>query len=402
MRTILRSGQKKPLILFCWECGAGLGHIKALERVAAEFDATKYSLCLVTPENRPYTNLSSIFTSVNSIASSDMLAPDIVNLDMTSYNSNLYCLGLSSAKITFTRLQVWKQFFTRSKPELIIADYAPFALMAARAMGLKSIATGNGFTLPPTEVSTYPKFINQENSLDDQLILSQVNQALSLSGFARIKYVPDIFNATVQAPCTLKALDPFSKVRKNPVFMPLLGGEIKSVSPNQSDRIFVYLTHCRSQTHEKVLNALQQLNLPVFIYSLQASEFDKERLKNTLVSFLPEPISFDDIVNNHRMIIHLGSYNLANELILAGKPQFIIPIDFEKILTAQLIKNLGAGASYPMHDETPTNRISEAILAAYQEEKLQRNAIAFASENSIPDWRAGAKAVTKSAISIIN
>ena len=166
-------------ILFCWEYGAGLGHISQLKTLARNFDKDRFRLILVNPngvvssDNDPFDEVCEF--SDTSILREVETSPAA---GIVSYNATVKSFGLGNPKLMFTRLKLWEKLFGEQTPDLIIGDYAPIALVVARHMKIPTVAIGNGYTLPPTNICSYPKFTNQKDPVSGESLLATFNQAL--------------------------------------------------------------------------------------------------------------------------------------------------------------------------------------------------------------------------------
>src|SRR5262249_12877698 len=63
--------------------------------------------------------------------------------------------GLADADALQMLLAAWDRLFALVKPDVVVADYAPAATLAARTR-LPVILVGTGFTVPPAELYHFP------------------------------------------------------------------------------------------------------------------------------------------------------------------------------------------------------------------------------------------------------
>jgi hypothetical protein len=65
--------------------------------------------------------------------------------------------GYGDARTLTSLLEGWIRIFERWRPDLVVADSAPTALIAARILRIRRATYANGFALPP-RVSPLPAF----------------------------------------------------------------------------------------------------------------------------------------------------------------------------------------------------------------------------------------------------
>ncbi len=61
----------------------------------------------------------------------------------------LWSLGYGSSKAVAACTKYWASLFDSEKPDVILADYAPLAMVIAKARGIPVIEAGGGFCVPP-------------------------------------------------------------------------------------------------------------------------------------------------------------------------------------------------------------------------------------------------------------
>lgn len=77
-----------------------------------------------------------------------------VDLTLT-YADIIYNLGYAREQDLMSLSKAWINLFTLIKPDLIIADHSPTAVLAARCLDIKSSTYGTGFFIPPNVVMVF-------------------------------------------------------------------------------------------------------------------------------------------------------------------------------------------------------------------------------------------------------
>lgn len=381
-----------PLALHCWEYGAGLGHITALSNIARRLKLLNFKNILINPEGTNFLDKGT-FNFISEMPNTAQLsssAPKSLE-HIVSYNSTVKGFGFHETKFVFTRLLLWKSLLEKYRPNLVIADYAPAAVFAARSMGIPVVATGNGYTLPPVNIQAYPRFVNQVDPIPTAPLLTSINQAAKMAGMQQIDALPQIFSADIHACFTMHELDPFAKMRQPQALGPLLGKEPPSVRKRASSDagIFFYLTHCSAVLRTNLIEALASINHAVSIYSLQTTQDDRRLAEGTKITFLEKPVPLSDICKDNKLVIHLGGHNLTMELLLAGMPQLLLPIDLEKILLAQGVENKGLAGQFRADHPKTLTQFADKIQSTLSDGTLPDSAMAFARSRKESEWHDG-------------
>jgi hypothetical protein len=120
--------------------------------------------------------------------------------------------GYDHRESLYDQLKGWHTLFEIWQPDMVLAEHAPSALLAARKARLPRAAVGSGFSLPPLEVpmpGLQPWFSLPEQYLKtgEQNFLDCVNPVLQEMGADPMTAAADIFQGAEQVLCTFPELD---------------------------------------------------------------------------------------------------------------------------------------------------------------------------------------------------
>ena len=121
-----------PNILFAWELGAGLGHIAPCRALFEILCARGHSVTLVL---RDLSRAKSVFGELK-IAM--LQAPVKINLPAipasfaASYAHILHNVGYEEVAELEGLVDAWRTIYELERPDLVIADHSPTALLALR------------------------------------------------------------------------------------------------------------------------------------------------------------------------------------------------------------------------------------------------------------------------------
>ena len=140
-------------VLFAWELGAGLGHVLPLFRIGDRVEQGS---------GRVLYALADVSASPNGLGERVILQAPICKrqLAISPYTPETFAdvllqAGYGSARVLASLLVAWRSLLKLAGPDVIVADFAPTALLAANGMGIPSIAIGTGFCNPP---DSWPSF----------------------------------------------------------------------------------------------------------------------------------------------------------------------------------------------------------------------------------------------------
>ena len=187
-------------VLFCWELGAGFGHltphrevlatlqqkghtvhvaVRDLVRATKAFEGQRFAFWQApTPQGRP----------------EKMFKPTI------NFTQILYNTGLGDPTGLAVRIAAWRSIFAATRPAVALVDYCPTALLALRGLGIATVVTGTGFFIPPN-VSPFPAFPMLRNMAngeklfhEERQLLLGINAALARHRIEPLKTLAQIFH----------------------------------------------------------------------------------------------------------------------------------------------------------------------------------------------------------------
>src|SRR5688572_18041129 len=133
-------------VLCAWEFGGDLGHVRRWMPIARELRAGGHEPLLV------FRDLASLGEAAREsfdwFQAPLLRAPARQNPSPLNASDILLNLGYDDAAGLAGALRAWLSLVELAKPDLVVADYAPTALLAARAARLPRLTIGTGFSVP--------------------------------------------------------------------------------------------------------------------------------------------------------------------------------------------------------------------------------------------------------------
>jgi len=132
--------------LYAWELGSNLGHLATFEPVAQQLRQDGHHVTFAVRETHACaTFLDDRFAWLQAPrfdGSTGMAAP-------ASYADILAGVGYADPAALMGLVVAWRTLLQLARPQLVFADHAPTAILAARTLGIPVMLFGPGFTMPP-------------------------------------------------------------------------------------------------------------------------------------------------------------------------------------------------------------------------------------------------------------
>jgi UDP:flavonoid glycosyltransferase YjiC (YdhE family) len=367
--------------LLAWEFGGGRGHIVKLT-YAAQALATLGVRCVAALCR--LTHQSEIAPFVESIEQAPSPAEDRAfrtaqgSPIVASYGEWLGDLGYSDVKRLTPHLAAWRNLVSRHKPDILIGDQSPTALLAARTLGVPAVAIGVGYTTPPQTLAQFPALLPEFDVriYEESQMLECVNDAIASFGAAPLDAFPQVVGARAQLACTSPLLDPYASERSEFYGPPMMSAPAEW--PRQGDEIFVYLSSA-DRRDPIILTAILDLGAPTraFIPNIDADTRDLLERHNVIVETKPVPLPL--IAARSRLAVHAGNHGIALFCVAASLPQIMIPTQLEQEFNARRIAGEGLGTNVTTTLRT-VPRIRSLVASAYGDAAMRQRCAEKAQE----------------------
>ncbi|MFA5631179.1 MAG: nucleotide disphospho-sugar-binding domain-containing protein [Porticoccaceae bacterium] len=246
--------------------------------------------------------------------------------------------------------RAWDGIFGEVKPDLVIYDFAPSAMIASLHRPWQKWITGNGFLVPRTDLPylglfpRVPKTPDNEHQLrhGDARLLTTVNAVLARRGLSAIADVRDIITRSDRRLLlTLPELD-HGGVRQAEEYLGVakqLPGR-EAVWPAYGDcRVFAYLA--AFPMLESMLEKLSGAEFSTLIYSRDINDGVKSRFPQ--IRFVDQPVDMEAVAEQADMVVNMAGHTTSAQCFMAGIPQLMIPLRQEQFYLASRVAAQGYG-----------------------------------------------------------
>ncbi len=271
--------------------------------------------------------------------------PNIRSIPTPSYADVIIRQGLGDYDALSAMMAAWDDIFDLVKPDFIVADHSPCMSLTARGK-VPMANVGNGFTLPPTNLETYPNVISNGKPLGDQgELLEMFNRIHKKRGAKLMDRVTQVFDTEGQFVCTLPQLDPYYDFRKDELVGPL--EQATDPAPKiDGAHIFFYMAN-EAQDSPVALEGLVKSGIPATVYWRGASAERREKYTADQIKMLTAPVSFSEMLPTTSFVIHSGGAGTATACLLTGRPQVMFPRQSESSLNGKLLTRHGVASVPP-------------------------------------------------------
>jgi len=369
-------------ILWIWEFGGGLGHTLPLRPLALALAARGHRNVLAI---REFAGVLKIFSpgEIALLQAPVKLSPAENAVEPPStYADILTHYDFQSADDLSARLMAWRTLFESVKPDLIVLDHSPTALLALRGTSYKKMLLGHGFFCPP-DIYPLPSFRGWVPTDPETLrrtedhVLAGMNGALTRLHAPPLQRLSQLFaEVDANALCTLPELDHYPQRAPTPYWSHWSLNE--GAAPKWPDvpgpRVFAYLKHFPGVEH--ILHTLATSGHPTLVYCDGLSPEGKQSLTTPSLFFAEEFLDFSRVAAESSVAVLNATHYSMLTFLLVGVPLVQIPLQLEQLLSAHAAERLGAGLTV-MQDRLDT--FAPAFQRALTDTTLRDNAQRFAA-----------------------
>ena len=335
-------------VLIAWELGEAFGHLARCLRLAEGLVARGHQVTLALKEVRLPTG-QQLVPGISVLAAPRTPQTGPVGRSPINYADVLRVSGFSDAQDVAARLNAWRGILNLTRPDVLVADHAPTALLAARIADIAYLSVGNGFAIPP-DVSPWPSIRPWEAIPDRALstaetLLDRVfDAALKALGYPKTARVRELFGAE-DVLDTFVELDHYG-VRTAGHYV----GPIVSVrqamrvewQSREGSRVLAYLRPS-VPGFSAILQAFARLDAEVLCVAPGMKPDVAERVATRRLRIALTPVDLAPLLERADLAVGYGNSGFSTQALLAGVPLAMRPRYVEQALLARRVEALGAG-----------------------------------------------------------
>lgn len=342
-------------ILMTWELGGGLGHLMQLQPLAQDLAERGHRVVLAL---RDLSKAGAVFGGGERLtflqAPFKVSSPSSPILPSLNFAHILHNIGFEKPQELETLTAAWRNLFRLVRPEVIVCDHSPTALLAARGLSASTCVIGSGFLIPPDQ-SPLPNLCPWLNADPDQLlrderrILGTINALLESWGQDPLARITQLYSdADESFLLTFRELDHYPDRRDAEywgTWNNTTGGrpEWSAARADGGKKIYAYLKPFPQLLD--VLRVLKELGHPTLAFVPGAEAKLREHFNSpaSMIRIEERPLDLHAVAGECDLAILNGNYASTVHMLLAGKPTLQLPFFLEQSIFAKVIARLGAG-----------------------------------------------------------
>jgi UDP:flavonoid glycosyltransferase YjiC (YdhE family) len=338
-------------IVFCWELGAALGHAGRLKALAQPLRARGHAISFVL---RDLVHTRRLLADVDiPVYQAPLCLHRVAGLPPgeSSQADLLLACGWLDADAMAGLVDGWRHLLRALGAHLVVGDYAPAALLAARSLGIASSAVGPGFQIPPADRPLPPlrdwEAVPQSRmAATEARVLATANAVLARHGAAPYAYAADLLRGDLPLLCTWPELDPWGRGENDARwFGPTIAGpgtHPPAWPDGAGPRVFAYLRGPHPE-HGAMLAALARAGCRTLCYLPEVAAGVAPPFTHPLVAWADAPVALGAALPASAFAICHAGESTVSQALLAGVPVLTLPRTAEAFLTARRARQLGVG-----------------------------------------------------------
>ena len=337
-------------IVFCWELGAALGHAGRLKALARPLIARGHAVSFVLRDLVHTRRLLAdmrlpVYQAPLWLHRVEGLPPGEASLA-----DILLACGWLDADAMTGLVDGWRHLFSALQADVVVGDYAPGALLAARSLGIASSAVGAGFQIPPAgplpPLRDWEAVPQARMAATEARVLATANAVLARHGAPAYARAADLLRGDAPLLCTWPELDPWGRAETDARwFGPTIGGTgagVPAWPEGAGPRVFAYLRGPHPE-HGAMLEALARAGCRTLCYLPDVAAGAVPPYAHPLVAWAEGPVALDQALRESAFAVCHAGESTVSQALLAGVPLLLLPRTAESFLTARRVRRLGAG-----------------------------------------------------------
>lgn len=374
-------------VALIWELGASFGHLGTLLPVAQRLRERGHEPSLVLRELR---NLAHVPESLDfRVLQAPVWLAQVSGLPEPplNYSEILLRYGYHDAHALTAQLRGWRDMLLLIRPKAVVLEHAPTAALAARLLGIPSVAVGGAFNIPPAQsplpnMRPWHEVPEIRLSSSDQLVLRTINLALENLGGAPLGGMHELFAATTSLLCTFPELDHYPGRSGGhyigPLFMPQ-NGEALEWPASGVKRIFAYLPPS-ARGFSEILDLLAASPHAAIVISPGLSDKMCAQYTRKNMILTSKPCRLEALASNCDLAITAGNNGTVSLLLSKGVPQLMFAQHLEHYLFGRRVMEMGAGETIaPDAPMPPLQALLERML---ERQEYRHHAQTFAARHA--------------------
>jgi hypothetical protein len=338
-------------VLFTWELGGGFGHLHRVAELARPLVAAGHEVHFASAE---LAGLDGLFDAAVRCHQAPLAHRPVAGKPpvLFTFPQVLMRTVLRDVDATLGAVRAWQTLFDLVAPDVIVADYSPTALLAARGRAVRQVVVGTGFLVPPDR--TPLDNLRRAPAVDPASLqrieartLETMNDVLRRTGGPPLERVGQLYAVDAQALMTLPELDHYAP-RDGADYWGL-NQHPPGAAPDWPDvpgkRVFAYLKPFK--TLPALLETMHARGGPTLVFAPKLPAKLTDRFASPALRFVPRALEMDRACREADLVICHAGHGAVASALLAGTPLLALPQNLEQHLNAENAARTGAALNAP-------------------------------------------------------
>ncbi len=369
---------RRPHILFAWELGANYGHAsKIRETILAIGPLARITVAARVPQAFAAFDLPpGVDIRPAPHAPPPALSPQGRSRPILNYPDALRFCGWQDADLLTTLVRSWRALFADLAPDLIVAQAAPTALLAARGGPFAVATLGSGFDAPARAAPMPPYPTGNHGTADlleaEHRVLAVAEAVLKATGGPALGRFRALFDAGPFLLAAMIQTDHYHPRRRwEPDHPPYLGHLFTADGGTPMDwagdgraRVLAYLRP-GSHNFDAAAGALaaQARHRDTVLAAPGIAPAAAARLRQAGLRVVDGPVRLDGLLPEAGLVVSHGSNGIVAAGVVAGVPQLLLPTQTEQAMLARTVarQHLALGVMGRADAATIGRALSDAL-----------------------------------------
>lgn len=358
-------------VLIAWEMGRNFGHVTQIVPVAEALRrrGVEVGLALRNPAALgPFAGSGEFSVVQAPYISPARRQPGETRQKILLYSDDLLACGYDDSTSLAGLIAGWDSLIGSFKPDALVSQSAPSALLATHGMAMARFRLGRGYDLPPATVPQTPvrhweKNDPQETGRREAEVLATVNAALRACGREPLRNFADFLRTDGDFLCAFRETDHY-RDRDNATYYGSLGKTDGGIEvewrPGAVRRVFAYIQPSK-KVFVPAMQALFRLpaNFDVIVAAPKVPGELGQQFRRPGFRLFDSPVRLDPLLPDCNLLVNHASSGISNTALCAGIPLLMLPGHIEQTMQARAIGRHGAGLG--MSGEFSSNDILQTI-----------------------------------------
>lgn len=343
-------------ILICWELGSGLGQITQIQQVIDHYQDKGHTIWLAARDTsviRPLITNPAINLIAAPFADSNHQVENGRGA-VTGYANLLQRSGYYRDDALNGLVEAWQNLITLIRPELLIINHSPTAVLASRNLKIATVAVGSSFSIPadssPLAVFSRNHDAKEKALAQERQVLRTINTVCLKQKIKPLHSLADMFETVehivFQNHCELDHYGQRSNQQARRISyvssQPPAFSQPAIFPHYEGPKIFCYLKATTELA--TILQALKMIRCSAIVVCPGLSEIAQHKYRAKHIIFHQSPVNMQEaLLKSDIAITHAGE-SIVNQFLQQGKPVCVLPMSVDQLMVSRKIKELNAGA----------------------------------------------------------